>query len=66
MIYYRILNIVPCAIQWDLVVCLFYIEYFVYANLKLLIYPSLTPFPLWYLFGLFCKSVFMDYFFLIE
>ena len=25
MVYYRILNIVPCAIQWDLIVYLFYI-----------------------------------------
>ena len=45
MVYYRILNIVPCAILWDLV---FYI-YPVYnslesANPKLLIYPS-HPFP---------------------
>ena len=34
----RILNIVPCAIQWDLV-DLFYIQNCVSVNLKLLIYP---------------------------
>ena len=38
--YYKILNIVPCAIQYDLVVYLFYTEYCVSAHLKLLIYPS--------------------------
>ena len=38
--YYKILNIVPCAIQYDLVVYLFYTAYCVSANLKLLIYLS--------------------------
>ena len=26
MVYYRILNIVPCALQWDLVVYLFFFK----------------------------------------
>ena len=43
--YYKILNIVPCAIQQALVVYLFYIQQCVSANPKLLIYPS-PPFPL--------------------
>ena len=47
MVYYRILNIVPCAIQKVLVVCLFYIQWCVSVNPILLIYPSpLHPHPL--------------------
>ena len=38
--YYKILSIVPCAIQWVLVVYLFYIQYCVSINPKFLIYPS--------------------------
>ena len=41
--YYRILHIVPCARQRFLVVYLFYVS----ANPKLIVYPSLTPFSLW-------------------
>ena len=56
IIYYRILDIVPCAQQQDLAVYPFYIEQFVSANPRLLIFPSPTPFPLWYL-SLFSMSV---------
>ena len=42
MVYHRILNIVPCAIQWDLVVYPFSL-YFASANLILPIHPSTTP-----------------------
>ena len=44
--FYKILNIVPCAIQQVLVVYLFYIQQCVYVNPKPLIYPPLlaTPF----------------------
>ena len=41
--YYKILSIVPCAIQWVLVGYLFFIKYCVYVNPKLLIYPSPPP-----------------------
>ena len=44
-IHYKILYIVPHAIQQDLFVYTFYIQQFVSDNPKLLIYPSL-PFPL--------------------
>ena len=44
--YYKMLSIVPCAIQQIYVGYLFYIQQYVYVNSKLLIYPSL-PFPLW-------------------
>ena len=40
------MNIVPCAIQWDLIVYLFYIQWFVSADLRLLIYTSLPLAPL--------------------
>ena len=40
MAYPRILNIVPCAIQWDLVVYLSYIY-----NSLLLLTPNSHPFP---------------------
>ena len=46
MVYYRILNIVLGTIQQNLAVYLFYIQQFVSANPKLLIYPSPTPSPL--------------------
>ena len=42
MVYYRILNIVPCAILGP---CLFCIQQFVSANPKLLIYPPSPLFP---------------------
>ena len=43
--YYKVLNIVPCAIQYNLIVYLFYIRQCVSLNTKLLIYaPS---FSLW-------------------
>ena len=42
--YYKILNIVPCAMQQDLVIYLFHIQQFVSVNPKLLIYPSLLNF----------------------
>ena len=57
--YYRKLNRVPCALQWELVGYLFYIQQCVCINPKLLIYPSPSPF----LFGnhkfvfYVCKSV---------
>ena len=40
--YYKTLSTVSCAIQQVLVGYLFYIVQCVYANPKLLIYPSLT------------------------
>ena len=46
MVYHRILNIVPCAIQWDLVVNSIYIEWFASANPKLPILPFPTASPL--------------------
>ena len=42
MVYYRTLNIVPCAIQQDLVVYPFYIYQFASANSKFPIHPSPT------------------------
>ena len=39
MVYYEILNRVPCAIWYDLF-HLFYIQYFVSTRPKFLIYPS--------------------------
>ena len=68
MAYYRILNIVPCSIQQDLEY-LFYIQQFVPANPRLLIYPSLlSPLEIISLFSmsanlfLFLKSSFVSYF----
>ena len=43
--YHKMLTAVPCAVQ-VFVVYLFYTQQCVFANHKLLIYPS-TPFPLW-------------------
>ena len=43
MVCHKILNIIPCAIQQDLVVYPSYIYQFVYANPKLPIHPSSTP-----------------------
>ena len=47
MLCYRILNLIPWAIQQDLVVYILVSVYmqFVFANLKLLIYPSPHPLP---------------------
>ena len=45
MVYYRILNIVFCVTQKDLV-CLFSMYYFASANLKLPLHPCPTPSPL--------------------
>ena len=42
--YYEILSIVPCAVQRFLVYLL-YVQQCVSADPKLIIYPSLTPFP---------------------
>ena len=42
VVYHRILNIIPCAIQKDLVIYLFYIYQFVSANPKLPIQLSPT------------------------
>lgn len=51
--YYSLLHIIPCAIQYDLIVYLFYIQQFVPANLKLLIYSSTTfPFGNYSLFSI--------------
>ena len=47
MAYHGILTLVPCAVQYDLVVYPFYILQFVSAHPKLLICTSPTPFPLW-------------------
>ena len=41
--YYKVLNIIPCAIQQNLVVNLFYIYYCISVNSRLLIYPPLSP-----------------------
>lgn len=43
--YYKIFNLVPCAVQQDS--RLFYIEQFVSLILKLLICPFPSLFPLW-------------------
>ena len=45
VVYYKILNMVTSAIQQILVVYLLYIQQFVSANPKLLIYPSSPAFP---------------------
>ena len=47
MVYYRILSIVPCAIQSDFVVYPSYIYWFASAIYKLPIHPSPTFPPLW-------------------
>ena len=44
--YYKILNIVPCVIQYTLAVDLFSVEWCVLVTPIFLIYPSLLPFPL--------------------
>ena len=46
MAYYKILNPVSCAIQWDLAVY-FYLQQFASVNPKLLIYPLSPAFCLW-------------------
>ena len=46
MVYHRILNIVPCAIQSDLVVYPFYIYQFSSANPNLTLHPSPSLFLL--------------------
>ena len=66
----KILNMVPCAIQQDLVVYPFYIQQFLSANPKLLIYPPphLSPLVTISLFSvfmslfLFCKYVHLYHF----
>ena len=45
IIYYRILNIIPCATQEDLILYLFYIQQLVSVNPKLQIYPFPPSFP---------------------
>ena len=45
--YYKILNIVPCAVCQVLVGYLFYIQYCASVNPKFLIYPYPLHFPLW-------------------
>ena len=54
--YYKILGIVPCAIQQVLVVHLFYIQQCVYVNPKFPIYPS-PPFSPLVTISLFSMSV---------
>ena len=46
MVYHRMPNIVPCAIQWDPVVYPFCIYQFASASPKLLIHPFSTTSPL--------------------
>ena len=46
MVLHRILNIVACATQYDLVVYPFYIYQVAFANLKLPFYPLPLPSPL--------------------
>ena len=62
MVYYRMLNIVPLAIQMYLVVYLFYVQWFVFVNPKLPIYPSSTPCLFWKLLSLFSISVSLSLF----
>ena len=50
-IYYRMLNMVPCAIQQDLF-CPFYILQFASANLRLPVHPSPLPLATLSLFSL--------------
>ena len=45
-VYHRVLNIVSCALQEDLVVYPSYIQQFASANPKLPVLPSLTSLPL--------------------
>ena len=67
--FVRGLTIVPCAIQQELVIDLFYVQQFVSANPKLLIYPFLPLSSLVSLFStsvslfLFCKLAYLYYFF---
>ena len=42
MVYHRMLDIIPCAIQWDPVVYSFYMKQFASANPKLPVRPSPT------------------------
>ena len=68
--YYKILSIVPCAIQLILVIHLSYIQQCIYGNLIFLIYPCLPLFPLVIVslssrsvsLFLFCKEVHLFYF----
>ena len=46
MVYHRILNIVPCAVQWDLVVYPSCIYQFASADPNFPVRPSLHPLPL--------------------
>ena len=46
LVYHRMLNIVPCAIQQDLVVYSFSVKYLASADPKLPIHPSPAPLPL--------------------
>ena len=46
MVYHRIMNIILCAIQSDLVVHPFYIEEFPSASSKFSLYPMPLSFPL--------------------
>ena len=46
IVYYKILTMVPCAIQQLPLVYLFYIQWCVYVNPKLLIYPFAPLFSL--------------------
>ena len=55
--YYRILSIVPCAIQQVLAVYLFCIQLCVYINTKFLIYPSLIPLSPLITISMFSRSV---------
>ena len=47
IVYYKVLNVVPCAIQYNLVVYLFYNSslYLLIPNSEFIPFPP--PFPLW-------------------
>ena len=47
MVYHRILNIVPCAIQYDLIVYPSDLYWFASVNPQSPIFPSPTSFPPW-------------------
>ena len=70
--YYEMSNIILCALQWDLVGDLFYIQPCMCVNPKPLICPCLTPFPfgncqfvfcLWVYFCIVNKFVCIFFFF---
>ena len=46
MVYHRILNIMPCAVPWDLIVYRFYIKKLISSSPDLPLHLSPIPHPL--------------------